>query len=93
MKFQSISNVEISVKEIHGQRVVTFGDIDAVHGRPNGTASRNFRANRKRFIEGEDFYIINQPDEIRRLGYRRGNQRKIPFADFIERNFALSDCR
>lgn len=71
MKFQAISNVEVSVKEVHGQRVVTFGDIDAVHGRPNGTASRNFRANRKRFIEGEDFYIINQPDEIRRLGIQR----------------------
>ena len=91
MKFQSISNVEIAVKEYRGQRVVTFKDIDAVHGRPEGTASRNFRANRERFIEGEDFYIINQPDEIRRHGYR-SNQRKIPFADFIERNFALSDC-
>lgn len=71
MKFQSISNVEIAVKEYRGQRVVTFKDIDAVHGRPEGTASRNFRANRERFIEGEDFYIINQPDEIRRLGIQR----------------------
>lgn len=65
MKFQAISNVEIAVKEYRGQRVVTFGDIDAVHGRPSGTASRNFRANRERFIEGEDFFKISA-DEFRR---------------------------
>lgn len=67
----TINNTNIAIKEYQGQRVVTFKDIDAVHGRPEGTASRNFRANRERFIEGEDFYIINQPDEIRRLGIQR----------------------
>ena len=39
MKFQAISNVEIAVKEYRGQRVVTFKDIDAVHGRPEGSDS------------------------------------------------------
>ena len=65
MKFQAISNVEIAVKEYRGQRVVTFKDIDAVHRRPEGTASRNFRANREHFIESEDFFKIT-PDEFRR---------------------------
>lgn len=60
-----IGNSDISVKEYNGQRVVTFKDIDMVHGRPDGTASRNFRNNRERFIEGEDFFKIS-PDEIRR---------------------------
>ena len=60
-----IGNSDISIKEYNGQRVVTFKDIDAVHGRPDGTASRNFRSNKERFIEGEDFFRVSA-DEIRR---------------------------
>lgn len=60
-----INNTQVLVKEFSGQRVVTFRDIDAVHGRPDGTASRNFRSNREHFIEGEDFFKIT-PDEFRR---------------------------
>lgn len=61
----TINNAEILVKEFSGQRVVTFKEIDAVHGRPDGTASRNFRSNRDHFIEGEDYFKIT-PDEFRR---------------------------
>lgn len=61
----TINNTEILVKEFSGQRVVTFKDIDAVHGGPDGTASRNFRSNRDHFIEGEDYFKIT-PDEFRR---------------------------
>ncbi|MCD7730276.1 MAG: ORF6N domain-containing protein [Oscillospiraceae bacterium] len=50
------SNVEI--KEYGGQRVVTLKDVDDVHGRPSGTARRNFCRNKKRFIEGEDYFKI-----------------------------------
>ena len=60
-----IGKADISIKEYNGQRVVTFNDIDLVHGRPDGTASRNFRSNKERFIEGEDFFRVS-PDEIRR---------------------------
>lgn len=61
----TINNTSIQVKEYNGQHVVTFKDIDAVHSRPDGTASRNFRANKNHFIEYEDFYKIT-PDEFRR---------------------------
>ena len=60
-----IENAEISVKEYNGQRVVAFKDIDEVHGRPEGTASRNFRSNKEHFVEGEDFFRVSS-DEIRR---------------------------
>lgn len=53
------------VREYHGERVVTFKDIDTAHERPVGTAGRNFRTNRKYFIEGVDFFKIS-PDEFRR---------------------------
>lgn len=68
MKFQSISNVEISVKEYRGQRVVTFKDIDAVHRRPDGTAKRNFNANKERFIEGEDYFVRNSYEASHEYG-------------------------
>ena len=70
-ELQVINNVSLSVKEWDGKRVVTFKEIDAVHGRPDGTAKRNFRSNRDHFIEGEDFFILDQPDEIRSLGIQR----------------------
>lgn len=59
-----INEQPITIKEYNGQRVVTFREIDRVHGRPEGTASRTFRANRKRFVEGEDCFRRN-PSEAR----------------------------
>lgn len=67
----SINNAQISVKEFSRQRVVTFKDIDAVHGRADGTARKRFNDNREHFIEGEDFFVLNQPSEIRTLGIQR----------------------
>jgi len=55
-----IGNHEITTKEFKGQRVVTFKDIDQVHERPEGTAGRNFSENRKRFIEGIDYFEITR---------------------------------
>lgn len=54
----TINNTEILVKEFSGQRVVTFKEIDAVHGRPDGTARKRFNDNREHFIEGEDFFKV-----------------------------------
>ncbi len=67
-----IGNTNVSIKEYKGQRVVTFKDIDTVHGRPDGTAHRNFNRNKEHFIEGEDFYKI-QPNEIRTVGIKSNN--------------------
>lgn len=66
-----IQGTAIQIKEYRGKRVVTFKDIDTVHKRSDGTASRNFRENRQRFIGGVDFFKVTQPDEIRRLGITR----------------------
>ncbi len=68
----TINNNSIERKIYNNQPVVTFKDIDLVHERPEGTASRNFRTNKKHFIENVDFYYMNvdkcKNDEIRRLG-------------------------
>lgn len=55
-----------------GERVLSFADIDAAHGRTNGTAGCNFRVNKKRFIEGVDYYKI-QSDEIHLVGTKSPN--------------------
>lgn len=60
----TINNRALPVREYKGQRVVTFKDIDMVHGRADGTAHRNFKANRNRFIEGVDYFKVCE-DEIR----------------------------
>ena len=72
-ELQVINNTRISVKEFSGQRVVTFKDIDAVHGRPDGTARKRFNDNREHFITGEDFFVLTQPSEIRTLGIAQRN--------------------
>lgn len=61
----TIQNIELPVIEIKGQRVVTLAMVDKVHQRAEGTASRNFRENRQRFIEGEDYHQVSS-NEIRR---------------------------
>ncbi|AWB31555.1 ORF6N domain-containing protein [Clostridium botulinum] len=53
-----INNQDLQIKEIKNQRVVTFKDIDTLHERVEGTASRNFRENRKHFVENQDFYYL-----------------------------------
>lgn len=53
-----IGNQEISSKEFKNQRVVTFKDIDTVHERPDGTARKRFSDNKKRFIEGTDYFKV-----------------------------------
>lgn len=68
-KSVTIVNHEVEVKEYKGQRIVTFKDIDEVHERLSGTADRNFRENKERFIEGIDYFKLakNQNHEIRGL--------------------------
>ena len=72
-KLIHIGNADIFVKEYKGKRVVTFKDIDAVHERPDGTANKRFLDNKKRFVEGEDFFNISN-SEIRK-------SRIIPISD------------
>ena len=55
---ETINNTNIAIKEYQGQRVVTFKDVDTVHGRPDGTARKRFNDNREHFIEGEDFFKV-----------------------------------
>ena len=64
-----INQQEITVKEYRGKRIVTFRDIDQCHGRPEGTAKRNFNENLRHMVKNIDYFEISksQKDEIRTL--------------------------
>ena len=74
----TINKTEVSVKEYQGNRVVTFKDIDTVHGRPDGTARKRFNDNKERFIENVDYFMIkrsdNQMSEKRTFGFEVPNR-------------------
>lgn len=61
----TIHNTQLPVVEYRGQRVVTLAMIDQVHERPEGTAGRNLREHRERFVLGRDYFELTA-DEIRR---------------------------
>ena len=56
----TIENTEMQIREYNGQRVVSFKDIDKADGNKSGTARRNFNRNKKRFIEGEDYFFLTK---------------------------------
>lgn len=76
--YEIINNVNLKIKEYKGQRVVTFKDIDMVHGRPEGTAKKRFYDNYNHFIEGEDFFLVKSADiqksEIRTFEFEVPNR-------------------
>lgn len=69
----TINNTQILVKEFSNQRVVTFKEIDAVHGRPDGTARKRFNDNREHFIEGEDYFVRNSDEAKNEFGITAPN--------------------
>jgi len=68
----SVSNsTDLSPIFYKDQPVITMSMIDKAHQRPHGTAKRNFRSNRQHLVPGDDYFEINQADEIRTLGFSR----------------------
>lgn len=67
-----VNNVALAPLEVAGERVLTLAMVDEVHGRPSGTARRNFNANKERLVEGEDFIVRNSSDSAA-LGIRAAN--------------------
>jgi len=74
-----VVGVRVSRLLYRGEPVITFAMVDQVHKRPDGTAGRNFRDNRGRFVQGEDFLEVPfdtfWSDEMRRTN--GGNRKPI----------------
>lgn len=57
-----IAEQPLEIKEWQGQRVITFKDVDRVHQRKEGTASKNFKNNQKHFISNIDYFQITRKE-------------------------------
>ncbi|MCW6085155.1 MULTISPECIES: ORF6N domain-containing protein [Clostridium] len=64
-----INNKNLQIKELKGQRVVTFKDIDILHERVEGTANKRFLDNQRHFINDTDYFEFTGEylKEIKRL--------------------------
>ena len=62
-----INGQKVPVITYRGKRVITLAQMDRVHGRPSGTAKRNFTEHRKHLIHGEDYFQIGL-NEVQALG-------------------------
>lgn len=69
LKTITINSTDISVKEYKGKRVVTLKEIDQCHGRPDGTAKRNFQQNKQHLIDGIDYFTV-KPSDVQKNEFR-----------------------
>lgn len=73
----NVLGTALIIKMYNSNRVVTFKDIDTVHGRSDGAARKRFNDNKKYFIEGVDYYKVKSSDalmsEKRTLGFDKDN--------------------
>lgn len=69
----TVNKTEIVIKEHLGQRVVTLKEIDEVHNRPDGTARKRFNDNKKRLVEGMDYFVRNSDEALTEYGITAPN--------------------
>ncbi|CAK8742573.1 hypothetical protein SODG_005836 [Sodalis praecaptivus] len=74
--YVAIQNTAMPVVEYQGKRVVTFAMINKAHGRPKGTACAAFNRNRRRFVEGRDFF--NVTSYVKRMRSLEGYSPLVP---------------
>lgn len=68
-KTMMINDTAVVVKEYKGKRVVTLKEIDQCHGRPDGTAKRNFQQNKQHLIDGIDYFTV-KPSDVQKNEFR-----------------------
>lgn len=68
-----INDKPLPIREYKGNRVVTFKEIDEVHGRKDGTARKRFNDNKKRFIEGVDYFVRKTDEAAKEFGITAPN--------------------
>ena len=76
-----INKNEIIPIEYKNQRVVTLKMIDQLHERPEGTAGRNFRQHKEKFIKNIHYFLISADklpsNEIQRTIKKGGNKKNV----------------
>jgi len=75
-----INGKEITRIDYKNTPVVTLIMVDELHERPEGTAGRNFRTNKKHFIEGEDYFVIPREEWSQFFSRRNSSTEKRRYA-------------
>lgn len=57
-----VNNVEVQMKTWNGKRVVTFDDIELIHGRNAGVVRKNFNNHKNKFMENIDYYVTTRKE-------------------------------
>jgi uncharacterized protein YdbL (DUF1318 family) len=59
-KIMQKAGLDLPAKEIKNQRVVSYKQIAELHQVPIKNLQKNFQNNQSRFIEGTDYFKINE---------------------------------
>ena len=62
MDIVTINNHDVGIREYDGQRVVTFEMIEKLHGKQAGSAKRQFHNNKKYFVPGKHYYLLQNEE-------------------------------
>lgn len=60
MEVIAINNVNLTLKQWEGKRIITLPEVDKVHGRNRGTSASRFRTNKDKFIVGQDYFVVTK---------------------------------
>ncbi len=55
----TIQGHTLPLREYQGKRVVSYDDIATVHNVKQSVVRNNFSYNRKHFLEGHDYFLLN----------------------------------
>ncbi len=58
-RYVTVLDSDVRVVECHGNRVVTFRQVDELHGKAEGQTRKQFNEHRGRFVEGRDYFVGN----------------------------------
>lgn len=67
-----LNEIKVNAVFYKSQPVLTFGMIDTLHQRPEGTSRVTFNRNKKRFIQDEDYFVCDAY-EAKALGFTAPN--------------------
>lgn len=77
--------------DYQGERVITLGMMDQLHGRPTGTAGRNFRKHRGKMLECRHFFEVDPSDlgSTKFVEPRHGGNRSVEVILLTQRGYLL----
>lgn len=90
-----IGETQISILFFNAQPVITLAMMDQVHGRPEGTARRNFNEHKDKLIADKDYFVRskNRIRHHRAEGFNHPHRNRLPVVgQILRRRFSLASA-